>query len=58
MPNPTTLPKALDAYAAAVASRAYWQSNGRHGDGRLEAAKAAEAAARRTVIRIARQAAR
>jgi hypothetical protein len=48
------LPAALDAYRAAVRDTAHAEAYGRHGDGRPEAARAAEAAARRAVLTAAR----
>lgn len=41
--------RALDAYRDAVATRAFWEENGTRRDGKLEAARTREAAARRAV---------
>lgn len=41
--------KALDAYRDAVAARAFWEDNGTRRDGKLESARADEAAARLAV---------
>lgn len=52
-PTGATLTGALDRYRDAIASRAYWQDHGSHGDGRLAHARRVEDAARAAVERAA-----